>query len=316
MADYIVREGDSLSSIAAAHGVPLSDVERLNPDLERGHAFNLIFPGDVVHLPFPATPTPPPPPPPPPPVHEDPGVPANLAAEVGRVVLFVGTEAHTWGIPDFVACAQFARAHNIDSICVKRLDGSIKWYGTPEQLAAERAAVLAEGCGYLPFGYAYGPRFSWQQIADEVACLKEMQDVSHHVVTVDMEDEWFGQPDAVQHFSDLMGPAGVHGHLIVSCYANPLSHAFPVARLTVAASAYGPQQYNDFLQSQEQQWVSTGAASIYPALDLTQEFGRNDVVGNAMKARLRGHPSLWLWEYGPARQNPALLDRVVAAFRG
>lgn len=47
----VVRSGDTLSGIAARHGVSLLAVEQLNPQLERGHRWSLIYPGDVVHLP-------------------------------------------------------------------------------------------------------------------------------------------------------------------------------------------------------------------------------------------------------------------------
>lgn len=46
--DYIVRGGDSLSAIAAAHGCSLAALEAANPQI---HNPNLIYPGEVVHLP-------------------------------------------------------------------------------------------------------------------------------------------------------------------------------------------------------------------------------------------------------------------------
>ena len=48
---YTVKQGDTLSAIAAKTGVPLATLKSLNPQLERGKNFNLIYPGDIVKLP-------------------------------------------------------------------------------------------------------------------------------------------------------------------------------------------------------------------------------------------------------------------------
>jgi LysM repeat protein len=47
---YTVKSGDTLSAIAARTGIPLATLKQLNPHLERGKQFNLIYPGDVVNL--------------------------------------------------------------------------------------------------------------------------------------------------------------------------------------------------------------------------------------------------------------------------
>lgn len=46
---YWVRLGDSLSRIAYRLGFSLRTIEQWNPQLNRGHNFNLIYPGDRVH---------------------------------------------------------------------------------------------------------------------------------------------------------------------------------------------------------------------------------------------------------------------------
>lgn len=51
---YTVRAGDTYSGIAASHGVALAALETANP----GVNYNLIHPGDVVHLPHGGTPAP------------------------------------------------------------------------------------------------------------------------------------------------------------------------------------------------------------------------------------------------------------------
>jgi spore coat assembly protein SafA len=47
-ATYIVQPGDTLSGIAEKFGVSLSDLERANPQIPNP---DLIFPGEVIHIP-------------------------------------------------------------------------------------------------------------------------------------------------------------------------------------------------------------------------------------------------------------------------
>lgn len=46
--NYVVRSGDTLGAIASSHGVSLSALEKANPQIKN---FNLIYPGEVIHLP-------------------------------------------------------------------------------------------------------------------------------------------------------------------------------------------------------------------------------------------------------------------------
>jgi hypothetical protein len=45
---YIVKKGDTFSSIAAAHHISLARLEELNPAYK--HNYNLIYPGDKIHV--------------------------------------------------------------------------------------------------------------------------------------------------------------------------------------------------------------------------------------------------------------------------
>lgn len=57
---YVVRPGDTLSSIARVHGITLADIYRFNPDVDA----RTLRVGDVLFLPGFVAPPPPPPPPP------------------------------------------------------------------------------------------------------------------------------------------------------------------------------------------------------------------------------------------------------------
>lgn len=238
----------------------------------------------------------------------------KAASECGKVVLFVGVECKDWTPAQFAECAQFARAHKIDTISPKRADGSIKWYGDAERLAAEREAVLHEGVGYLPFIYMYGPRFGDQQVRDEAAVCQEIMHVCNGDVCVDVEAEYDGQDHAANLFSTIMRP--VPGLLYLTTWADPVQHNFPVRQFAPCVNAWIPQDYDNWLVQCESQQITTGMSIRFGALDLSQEFGANNVAGNAAAMRARGHLSMWLWEYEMARNNPAELDQVVAAFLG
>ncbi len=48
---YVIQDGDRLAVVARNFGVSLEALEQANPELERGHHWNLIFRGDVVRIP-------------------------------------------------------------------------------------------------------------------------------------------------------------------------------------------------------------------------------------------------------------------------
>ncbi|HEX8733186.1 MAG TPA: hypothetical protein VF725_14130 [Ktedonobacterales bacterium] len=238
---------------------------------------------------------------------------AKATEVAGKVVLFIGTECRTWSIGDLARAARNARALGVDTISPKRLDGGIPWYGGAARLREERAAVLAEGCGYLPFAYCYGPRFGEAQIADECRLLAEMMEANDGSVCADMEVEWNGRVADAERFCALMRP--VDGLLYVTSWSDPRQQDWlGVTRaLAPCVNAWVPQQYDNWLFAQEQQLVDVGETCIQPALDLTGEFGANDPFALAQRARTRGHTTLWLWEYQPALRNPNLTRSIAAA---
>lgn len=237
----------------------------------------------------------------------------SAAAYCGKIVLFVGVECKDWTPAQFGELATWAHAQGVDTIAPKRADGSIKWYGDPVRLAAERAAVNAAGCGYLPFVYCYGPAFSTKQIDDECAVLAEIMAHNDGGVCADLEIEYDGQWGAGLRFSADM--QSVPGLLFLTSWGDPRLQNFPTGAIAPCVNAWVPQDYDNFLASCEQQQISAGETIIFPALDLTQEFGPNNVVQLAAAAKARGHLSLWLWNAAVAQANPALLAQVIAAFK-
>lgn len=238
---------------------------------------------------------------------------AKATKVAGKVVMFIGVECRTWSIEDFAKAARNARAMGVDTISPKRLDGGIRWYGDVGRLREERAAVLAEGCGYLPFAYCYGPRFGDAQIADECRLLAEIMEANDGSVCADMEIEWNGHVAEAERFAALMRP--VAGMLYLTSWADPQQQGWTgvTHALAPCVNAWVPQQYDNWLAAQEGQLISLGETCIQPAFDLTSEFGANDPFTLAQRARARGHTTLWLWEYQPAVRNPNLTRSIAAA---
>jgi len=244
-----------------------------------------------------------------------PTIPADPAKEVGKIVLWIDQrESFDARIPDLVTMAKFARAYGVDTISPKRADGSERWYGTTQKLAAERAAVLAEGVGYMPFVYCYGPKFGMEQVKQECAVLSEIMSVNNHCTMADMESEWNGQFSAAELFNECMRP--VPGLLWVTTFGDPRTMNFPLKQIAPCVNCWVPQDYSNFLASLDPEDVAEGMSILQPGLDLSQEFGPNNVVQIAEKMKAAGHKALWLWDYAFDVRNTTLLQLVVKAFKG
>lgn len=234
---------------------------------------------------------------------------ADLQKIYGHVILFIGVQAYHWSVADIGNAARFARSVGADSICVKRCDGSIKWYGDAANLRAERAAALAAGVGYVPMLYSYGPKFGDQQIRDECACLIEMAENNGNAgVLCDMETEWDNQVAAAQHFEQIMRPAPII--LGVTSWADPAYQGWIMVTqaLAPAVNYWVPQQYDNWLAEQP---LPSEVTIVQPGIDLSQEFGPNGVVSIVDRIAARGE-SCWIWEYTYAEQNPGLMRQISA----
>ncbi len=246
----------------------------------------------------------------------------NAAITAGKTVIFVGNESEFWGAADIAAAARRARGLGIDSLCVKRADGTRKWYSGPEQIAAEYKAAHDVGAGYIPFMYCYGPRFGMNFINEECAVLREMQravasaePTGTGFACADMEIEWDNNPLAAQRFCSLM--QNNSSLLYITTWADPIQQGWMevARRLNPCADAWVPQQYNDWLAAQGHQLAEASPKPILPAVDVTNEFGANHPVSIAQTAAQRSPASVWLWEYMPAMANRQLTQNIVAALR-
>lgn len=240
----------------------------------------------------------------------------DIVAEVGKAVLWVGAEAVSWGPDQIAAAAKQAHALGFDTICVKRAEGTQRWYNTPEQLKAERAAALAAGCGFVAMHYSDGPKFGPHFDEAEAAVILEMLGAAQDV-QIDMEAEWDGAAAVAQEFAARF--VGHPGNLLITSWANPAAHAWNgVAQaLRLVTQAWVPQVYNDYLAAvSDPQLSAAGESPIMVGIDLTQEFGANHQADIIRQAQAHGHTSIWFWEYGPAVNNPTLTKQLVAQAHG
>jgi len=219
----------------------------------------------------------------------------------GGTVLWTGGETRDWSVADFRHLAQQAHAAGFDTICVKRADGGQRWYASPDQLRQEAEAVAAEGCGYLPFSYCYGPKFARptdafpgeQQVRDECAILIEMaRAVPCHSSQADMEAEYNGAVKCAELFCSLMREAQ-DITLSVSTWADPAVQNWEgvAAALAPCVNAWVVQRYTDWLA---QQPLPAEETCVMPGVDLSQEFSTN----NHPVTIAAGHPSVFVWYEG------------------
>lgn len=239
--------------------------------------------------------------------------PQALSNKIGKKILYIGTETYSWAVTDFAKAARNARAMGFDTICPKRLDGTIKWYHTKDHLLLERNAVLSEGVGYLPFAYSYAPIFN--TIGAEVAAWQEIASVNDGLVVIDLEAEWNGQTGYAQQLVQALH--GFSGDIIATTWGDPKEQAWMnlVSLLDPVISAWSPQQYTDWLVAQEQAEWTAERTKLFPSLDISGEFGgATHPIDNAKAAYTNKHPTIFLWEYLYALSNPELIKGVLAFF--
>lgn len=239
--------------------------------------------------------------------------PADLVKKVGAKVLFIGIESYSWQLTDYVKAAQNARTMGFDTIAPKIADGTIRWYKSKTDLIAIRNAVLAQGCGFLPFTYLYGPRFNDDQIRAEAALAKEIASVCDGLCCLDMEVEWNGKVDAAKLLAKEL--SGTAYDFILTTWADPVQQNWMdvLKELDSVVSAWGPQQYTVWLVTQEDQFKTAGinTSKIFPALDVADTYIGVDPLLCMTTAIARGHKSIWVWEYQACLANPNLIKAML-----
>lgn len=240
---------------------------------------------------------------------------SDLSARIGHALLFIGNECKSWSLVQFADAAKRAHALGFDGIVPKRADGAIKWYSN---LSAEKQAVEAQGVKFIPFLYAYGPKFGNAQIERECAVIAEMQAVCNGVCVCDMETEWNGNVVAAKYFAERMTkqPANT---LIISTWGDPVQQRWTdiVQVLNPIVAAWWPQLYSNWLASQYHQFSDLPVPSmcIHPTIDLSNEAGVNDPVAITKALVSRGCSTISVWEYGFALQQEERVKEITAIIR-
>lgn len=232
---------------------------------------------------------------------------SEIAASIGSHLLFLSTATASWNNDQFIQAADFAKAHNIDTLLVKAADGTNLWYGGMSGFRSIASTIISRGVGCIPYMYSYCNKFGALDAEIDIllALMKE-----HGAVVMDGETEWNGEITAASHLaSRVQGQSGV---FLVSTWADPSLQNWSsvLQALNPCVSAYMPQQYNTYLGSF---WREFGAC-LQPTLDMTQDFGTNDPVALASAAYRQGCSAISIWYYETAVANSALLDQILAAF--
>lgn len=235
----------------------------------------------------------------------------DIAKVTGQHQLFLGTSSISWTTQQFQQAAQFAKAHDIQSLIVKIADGTNKWYNGLSGYQSIKAVIQAEGVGCIPYTYSYGDKYGGLDSEIDIL-ISYMQDSG--VVVADMETEWNGQIGWASHLcSRMQNQSGV---FLVSTWADPSLQNWQgvIQALNPCVSAYLPQQYSTSLGGYWQEFGALGAACLQPTLNMTQDFGANDPAYLAKAAHDQGHTAISIWYYETAVANPGLLDQILAAF--
>lgn len=245
---------------------------------------------------------------------------------VGPVSLFCGIETANWSNQQFLAIGNFCKQHGIKTLFIKVSEvgsraGDI-WYGGIDGFDKNVYQPLkAIGINVIPYQFSYGPSSSNFQTDINIA-VQFIQKYNVHCLDIEGAD-WEGDTNsaAAKCASQLAAALKpLPGKLWLSLpadYANNNQNATFQA-LAAATNVFMPMAYSDHLTQvyKSQMLALNSGACIQPTLDLSQEFGANDVLANAKKIKADGCPAVSLWYEGFATQNPSLVDQIVSVFGG
>lgn len=221
--------------------------------------------------------------------------------KLGRIGLFFGVDTFSWTTAQWQAAVQFCVDHRVNFAIIKVFEITQgEWYGGG--FASIAKLFTDQGIQVLPYGFLYGGSgLSW-----EISML-EKYEAAYGAVCADMEGQWWwnNPGDGQKVAAALSGRAGL---FFGSIPADPSANSFqPMSKVMLAM----PMSYDDSLvAATNADMAQVGGMPVYPTLDLSNEFGPNNVLANARWASAYDQVSFWY--YGFATQNPTLFDQAVA----
>ena len=236
----------------------------------------------------------------------------QITQQLGKVILFCGTETSEYNLGAFDNIITFARAHAVDSLLVKCADGGNWWYGGIDVINLIRNACIAGGVGFIPYTYGYGDKYN--AFAQEQSIATMLLNTFGYVC-LDLEAEYNGRTDLcsqlVKNFSEHKGI------LLCSTWGDPSLQNWDnnLKTLKNTFDAFMPQEYTNYLDSTEYQLNQDGIVNMIPTIYLGNDIVGNNAYGVAVDIHGRGHSSISLWYDGYAVSNPSLVDSVVALYR-
>lgn len=237
----------------------------------------------------------------------------------GPVAMFLGVETSKWTIQQFVDAANFCMQHHVSTLFIKVFevgssagDSQGIWYGGINSWDAIYQEV-SKIVNVVPYGFLYGDTFN--NLSTEIATATQLLQ-KYGKLCLDMEGSYWNNTNSAIWAGQLSSAlVPVPGKLWLSCPANPKeSGDLPyIQALSPAVNIYMPMVYSDYLNTT---WVHDFAVPecIQPTLDLSQEFGPNNIQPIVQSWKATGVLALSCWYYGFAVQNPSLLDQVVQEF--
>lgn len=220
--------------------------------------------------------------------------------KLGRIGIFFGVDTYSWTTAQWQNAVQFCVDHRINFAIIKVFEITQgEWYSGG--FASIAKLFTDKGVQVLPYGFLYGGSgLQW-----EIGML-EKYEAAYGVVCADMEGQWWwnNPADGATLANALSKQSGL---FFGSIPADPSANSFQPMSKTMMAM---PMSYDDSLvAATNADMAQVGGMPVYPTLDLSNEFGPNNVLANARWAA--GFDQVSLWYYGFAVQNPTLLDQVV-----
>ena len=243
----------------------------------------------------------------------------EAAATTGPVSLFLGIETAHWSAQQFKDAGQFAKEHGITCLFLKCFEvgsqaGDI-WYGGLAGVDTNINLIKAAGVQCIPYGFLYGDTYG--TLSKEIDVARQLLS-KYGVLCLDMEGKYWAAASSAgwaKQIAAALQP--IPGQVWVSCPANPVeSGQLPFLQaMAPATNAFMPMAYNDYLAGKYPgDFAQLGQVCVQPTIDLSPEFGANNVPAIVAQILAGGAQAISIWEYGFAQNLASLLDQAVALF--